>query len=81
MVVLFLEAFGMDQSTNMRSNAGPDGKKMGETKRKHSKNSVDVDVCAEKIIQAIMNKKRYIPWKLELIPLLDMFAGNYLEEK
>ena len=83
--VRFLEAFlGWIRGTNMRSNAfGPDGKKMGETKRKHSKNSVDVDECSERIIRAIKNDKKtvYIPWKLKLIPFLDLFFGKYLRNK
>ena len=83
--VRFLEAFlGWIRGTNMRSNAfGPDGKKMGETKRKHSKNSVSVDDCSERIIRAIRNDKKtvYIPWKLKLIPFLDLFFGKYLRNK
>ena len=75
---------GWIRGTNMRSNAfGPDGKKMGETKRKHSKNSVSVDDCSERIIRAIKNDKKtvYIPWKLKLIPFLDLFFGKYLRNK
>ena len=83
--VKFLEAFlGWIRGTNMRSNAfGPDGKKMGETKRKHSKNSISVDDCSERIIIAIKNDKKtvYIPWKLKLIPFLDLFFGKYLRNK
>ena len=83
--VRFLEAFlGWIRGTNMRSNAfGPDGKKMGETKRKHSKNSVSVDDCSERIIRAIKKDKKtvYIPWKLKLIPFLDLFFGKYLRNK
>tara|TARA_Y100001970_G_C14135869_1_gene804241 strand:- start:525 stop:1325 length:801 start_codon:yes stop_codon:yes gene_type:complete len=83
--VKFLEAFlGWIRGTNMRSNAfGPSGKKMGETKRKHSNNSVDVEDCTNKIIQAIINNKKtvYIPWKLRLIPFLDLFMGKYLRRK
>ena len=56
---------------------------MGESKRKHSKNSVDVEDCSNKIIQAIINNKKtvYIPWKLRLIPFLDLFMGKYLRRK
>ena len=83
--VRFLEAFlGWIRGTNMRSNAfGPDGKKMGETKRKHSKNSVSVDDCSERMVIAIKNDKKtvYIPWKLKLIPFLDLFFGKYLRNK
>ena len=59
--VLFLEAFlGWIRGTNMRSNAfGPDGKKMCKTK-KHIKNSVDVNECTDRIIQAIIDNKNSI---------------------
>ena len=83
--VLFLEAFlGWIRGTNMRSNAfGPDGKKMGETKKKHSKNSIDVDECTDRIIQAIIDNKKtvYIPWKLKLIPVLDLFFWKLSQKK
>ena len=83
--VKFLEAFlGWIRGTNMRSNAfGPDGKKMGDTKRKHSKNSVDLEDCTDRIIQAIIDNKKtvYIPWKLRLIPFIDLFMGKYLRRK
>ena len=68
----------------MRSNAfGPDGKKMGDTKRKHSKNSIDLEDCTDRIIQAIIDNKKtvYIPWKLRLIPFIDLFMGKYLRRK
>ncbi len=83
--VKFLEAFlGWIRGTNMRSNAfGSGGKKMGDAKRNHSKNSVNVEDCTNKIIQAIINNKKtvYIPWKLRLIPFLDLFMGKYLRRK
>ena len=83
--VKFLEAFlGWIRGTNMRSNAfGPDGKKMGDTKRKHSKNSIDLEDCTDRIIQAIIDNKKtvYIPWKLRLIPFIDLFMGKYLRKK
>ena len=83
--VKFLEAFlGWIRGTNMRSNAfGPDGKKMGDTKRKHSKNSIDLEDCTDRIIQAIIDNKKtvYIPWKLRLIPFIDLFMGKYLRRK
>ena len=83
--VKFLEIFmGWIRGTNMRSNAfGPDGKKMGETKRKHSTNSIELEDCTDKIIQSIINNKKtsYIPWKLRLIPIFDLFMGNLLRKK
>jgi|TARA_B110000263_G_scaffold11754_2_gene9955 short-subunit dehydrogenase len=83
--VKFLEAFlGWIRGTSMRSNAfGPNGKKMGETKRKHSKNSIELGDCTDRIIQAIIDNKKtvYIPWNLRLIPLLDLFMSKYLRKK
>ena len=83
--VKFLEIFmGWIRGTNMRPNAfGPDGKKMGETKRKHSTNSIELEDCTDKIIQSIINNKKtsYIPWKLRLIPIFDLFMGNLLRKK
>jgi len=83
--VKFLEIFmGWIRGTNMRSNAfGPDGKKMGETKRKHSTNSIELEDCTDRIIQSIINNKKtsYIPWELRLIPIFDLFMGNLLRKK
>ena len=80
--VKFLETcLGWIRGTNMRSNAfGPNGTKMGESKRKHSSNSVDLEVCTDKIISAIIDERKtiYIPWKLKLIPFLDLFLGKFL---
>ena len=80
--VNFLETFlGCSRGTNMRSNAfGPNGTKMGDSKRKHSSNSVELEVCTDKIISAIIDERKtiYIPWKLKLIPFLDLFLGKFL---
>ena len=80
--VKFLETcLGWIRGTNMRSNAfGPNGTKMGESKRKHSSNSVELEVCTDKIISAIIDERKtiYIPWKLKLIPFLDLFLGKFL---
>ena len=82
--VKFLETcLGWIRGTNMRSNAfGPNGTKMGESKRKHSSNSVDLEVCTDKIISAIIDERKtiYIPWKLKLIPFLDLFLGKFLRK-
>ena len=80
--VKFLETcLGWIRGTNMRSNAfGPSGTKMGESKRKHSSNSVELEVCTDKIVSAIIDERKtiYIPWKLKLIPFFDLFFGNLL---
>ena len=59
------------------------GLKWVKQKKKHSSNSVDLDVCTDKIINAILERKKtiYIPWKLSLIPYLDLFFGKFLRNK
>ena len=72
------------RGTNLRENAfGPDGKKHGQSSKQHSNESVSVEVCVEKIIQAIErdNTTVYIPKKLALIPLLSAFFKRFLERK
>ena len=72
------------RGTNLRENAfGPDGKKHGQSSKQHSNESVSVEVCVEKIIQAIErdNTTVYIPKKLALIPLLSTFFKQFLEWK
>ena len=72
------------RGTNLRENAfGPDGKKHVQSSRKHSNESVSIEVCVEKIIQAIErdNTTVYIPKKLALIPFLSAFFKRFLEWK
>ena len=72
------------RGTNLRGNAfGPDGKKHAKSSRKHSNESVSLEVCVEKIIQAIErdNTTVYIPKKLALIPFLTAFFKRFLEWK
>ena len=60
---------------------GPDGKKQNTPPRKHSKESIALDVCVQKIIRAIERDWRtaYIPLKLRLIPFFKAFWRWYLE--
>ena len=72
------------RGTNLRRNSfGPDGKKHGQSSRQHSKESVSLEVCVEKIVQAIErdNTTVYIPKKLALIPFLSAFFKRFLEWK
>jgi len=60
-----------------------DGKKHGQSSRKHSNESVSLEVCVEKIIHAIERDYTtvYIPKKLALIPFLSAFFKRFLEWK
>tara|TARA_S200000501_G_scaffold339840_1_gene347854 strand:- start:51770 stop:52585 length:816 start_codon:yes stop_codon:yes gene_type:complete len=72
------------RGTNLRNNAFEfDGSKDIKTLKKHTKESVSLNDCVEKIIQAIKDEKReiYIPGKLRLLPFLNLFFKNYLERK
>ena len=83
--IQFLEVImGWIRGTNLRSNAfGDHGRKMGETKREHSSNSVGLEECTNGIIRGIINEKKtvYIPWKLRLVPFLDLFMKGYIRRK
>tara|TARA_B110000444_G_scaffold223157_1_gene225582 strand:- start:95 stop:895 length:801 start_codon:yes stop_codon:yes gene_type:complete len=75
---------GWIKGTNLRENAfGPSGRKLGQNKKKHSKNSVDLNYCVSQIIKGIENEKKtlYIPKKLCFIPFLDLFFPNYIRKK
>ena len=75
---------GWIQDTNLRSNAyGTDGQKLGSLKRKHTKQSVPLEDCVNAIVSSIERNKRtmYIPWKLRLIPFLNVFFKGYLKYK
>jgi short-subunit dehydrogenase len=81
--ITVLEAIlGWIRDTNLRGNAfGPDGKKQETPPRKHSKESIALDRCVQKIIRAIKKDWRtaYIPLKLRLIPFFKAFWRWYLE--
>tara|TARA_Y100001947_G_C10280477_1_gene278323 strand:+ start:92 stop:892 length:801 start_codon:yes stop_codon:yes gene_type:complete len=83
--IQFLEVImGWIKGTDLRANAfGPDGQKMGKTKRRHSSNSVGLTQCTNGIIRGIINGKKtiYIPWKLRLIPFLDLFLKGFIRRK
>ena len=75
---------GWIRGTNLRNNAYDfDGSKNINTSKKHTKESVSLNNCVEKIIQAILDEKKtiYIPGKLRLLPFLNLFFKNYLEKK
>ena len=68
--------------TDLRSNAfGKDGKSIGSLKRKHNKESIDLQECCKKIINAIRKRKRelVIPAKLQLLPWLNLINPRIVE--
>lgn len=81
--ITVLEAIlGWIRDTNLRGNAfGPDGKPQKRPPKQHSKESVSLDRCVNKIIYAIEKDWRttYIPLKLRLIPFFKAFWRWYLE--
>lgn len=81
----FLEVImGWIRDTELRSNAyGSDGYKLGTSKRKHSSQSVTLEDCVAGIIRGIEGNKKvlYIPGKLRLVPLLNVFFKGFLRRK
>ena len=81
--ITILEAIlGWIKDTNLRGNAfGPDGKVQKKPPKQHSKESIDLDWCVNKILRAIRKDWRttYIPLKLRLIPFFKAFWRWYLE--
>jgi short-subunit dehydrogenase len=83
--IRFLDVFlGWIRGTNLRENAfASDGNPLGEQKKKHNKESISVEDCVTGIIKAIQSDKRqtFLPWKLGLIPFLQLFFPRYLNRK
>jgi len=72
------------RGTNLRDNAfGPTGDRLTSSTKKHTSESVSLDVCVAQIIQAIErnNKTVYIPGKLRLVPFLNTFFKGFLQRK
>ena len=81
--ITILEAIlGWIRDTNLRGNAfGADGKKHSRPPKKHTKESVGLNDCVERILTAVKKDWRtvYIPRKLRLIPFYKAFWRWYLE--
>ena len=81
--ITILEAIlGWIRDTNLRGNAfGADGKQLTGPPKKHTKESVGLDSCVERILVGIKKDWRtvYIPKKLRLIPFFKAFWRWYLE--
>jgi NAD(P)-dependent dehydrogenase (short-subunit alcohol dehydrogenase family) len=70
------------RGTDLRKNAfGKDGRALGTSSRRHSKESISLEEAARKIMQATHKRKRslVIPWKLRLLLALNLFAPGLAE--
>lgn len=70
------------RGTNLRSNAfGKDGSTLGDSRQKHTGESITVEECCRKIIKAMQKRKKelVIPPKLKLLPWLNMISPGLLE--
>ena len=81
----FLEVImGWIQDTGLRASAfGANGQKLGDSKWKHTSQSVTLEDCVAGIIRGIEanNKIIYIPGKLRLVPFLNVFFKAFLRWK
>ena len=69
------------KGTCLRENAlGTDGQKIGVSKRRHSKESISLDMCSQAIIKAMIRGKSEvaIPFKLNFVPWLKLIAPGIL---
>ncbi|MBT4501912.1 MAG: SDR family oxidoreductase [Gemmatimonadetes bacterium] len=70
------------RGTELRKHAfGGDGKELGESSRKHSKESVSIEDAAGAIMEAMSKRKRdlIIPWKLKALMALNLFSPKSAE--
>jgi len=70
------------RGTELRSHAfGEDGKELGKSSRKHSKESVSVEDASRAIMAAINDRRRelVIPWKLKALMALNLFSPKSAE--
>ena len=70
------------RGTDLRKNAfGKDGRALGTSSRRHSKESISLEVAARAIMKATHKRKRtlVIPWKLRLLLALNLFNPGLAE--
>ena len=70
------------RGTDLRKNAfGKDGRALGTSSRRHSKESISLEVAARAIMKATHKRKRtlVIPWKLRLLLALNLFSPGLAE--
>ncbi len=70
------------RGTELRQHAlGQDGRELGATSRKHSRESVSIEAACEAILAAIRKRRRelVIPWKLKLLLGLNLLSPRFAE--
>ena len=70
------------RGTELRKHAlGKDGRELGTSSRKHSRESVSIEAACEAILQAMRKRRRelVIPWKLKLLLGLNLFSPGMAE--
>ena len=81
----FMNAYlGWIKGTSLRQNAyGEKGEKIGRAGHKHDHNTIELNPCTDKIIQAIQSGQKtvYIPRKLRFISILNIFMKKWLHKK
>lgn len=71
------------RDTGMRENAyGADGQLMGDKKKAHTRSSVTLEDCCQKILRAMRKRQRelFIPSKFKYVPLLNQIAPSFLDK-
>jgi short-subunit dehydrogenase len=70
------------RGTELRQRAyGGDGKALGESSRRHSRESVPMEVACQAIVRAMADRRRelVIPWKLKALVALNLFFPKLAE--
>ena len=64
-----------------KNTLGMDGQPKGESSKKHSKSALSLEECAQRIVKAILKRKRevVIPYKLKYLPLLNLINPKIVE--
>ncbi len=71
------------RGTDLRKNAfDKNGKKIGESKKEHSKESISLQECSRKILNGMVNRKRelVIPKKLKILLWLNLIRPGMVEK-
>ena len=70
------------RGTDLRQSAfGKDGEALGESSRRHNKESISLEDCSRAILKAMRKRKRelVIPWKLRVLPWLQLIHPKIVE--
>ncbi|MDP6039040.1 MAG: SDR family oxidoreductase [Candidatus Latescibacteria bacterium] len=70
------------RGTDLRQSAfGKDGETLGESSRRHNKESISLEDCSQAILKAMQKRKSelVIPWKLRILPWLQLINPKIVE--